>query len=41
VVTPSAEIEVQSSSVVSAVLCRDYDLDVTVFGFDAEEGLTV
>lgn len=33
-------VEIQPGSVVSKVIHRDEDLDVTVFGFDAGEGLT-
>ena len=33
-------ITIQPSAVVSKVIHRDEDLDVTVFGFDAGEGLT-
>jgi quercetin dioxygenase-like cupin family protein len=33
-------VEIQPGSVVSKVIHRDDDLDVTVFGFDAGEGLT-
>ena len=36
----AAAIRVQDGSVVSKVVHRDEDLDVTVFGFDAGEGLT-
>ena len=35
-----AEIAIQPGSVVSKVIHRDEHLDVTVFGFDAGEGLT-
>ena len=34
------EIVIQSGAVVSKVVHRDADLDVTVFGFDTGEGLT-
>lgn len=37
---PSAAIEIQGGAVVSKVLHRGGGLDVTVFGFDAGEGLT-
>jgi quercetin dioxygenase-like cupin family protein len=33
-------VEIPPDSVVSKVIHRDEDLDVTVFGFDAGEGLT-
>jgi quercetin dioxygenase-like cupin family protein len=33
-------VGIQEGSVVSKVVHRDEDLDVTVFGFDAGEGLT-
>jgi quercetin dioxygenase-like cupin family protein len=33
-------VAIQEGSVVSKVVHRDEDLDVTVFGFDAGEGLT-
>lgn len=33
-------IEIQAGAVVSKVIHRDDDIDVTVFGFDAGEGLT-
>ena len=36
----TAAVTVQEGAVVSKVLHRDEDLDVTVFGFDAGEGLT-
>jgi quercetin dioxygenase-like cupin family protein len=36
----SAAVEIQQGAVVSKVIHRDEDLDVTVFGFDAGEGLT-
>lgn len=35
-----AAVEIQEGAVVSKVIHRDQDLDVTVFGFDAGEGLT-
>lgn len=37
---PTAAIEIQPGAVVSKVLHRSDGLDVTVFGFDAGEGLT-
>lgn len=33
-------VEIQAGAVVSKVVHRDEDVDVTVFGFDAGEGLT-
>jgi quercetin dioxygenase-like cupin family protein len=36
----AAAVEVQEGAVVSKVIHRDEDLDVTVFGFGAGEGLT-
>lgn len=36
----TASVEVQAGAVVSKVVHRDDDVDVTVFGFDAGEGLT-
>ena len=33
-------VQIQPGAVVSKVVHRDEDLDVTVFGFDAGEGLT-
>jgi quercetin dioxygenase-like cupin family protein len=33
-------VEIQAGAVVSKVIHRDDDIDVTVFGFDAGEGLT-
>ena len=36
----SAAVAIQQGAVVSRVIHRDEDLDVTVFGFDAGEGLT-
>jgi quercetin dioxygenase-like cupin family protein len=36
----AASVAIQEGSVVSKVVHRDDDLDVTVFGFDAGEGLT-
>ena len=33
-------VQIQPGAVVSKVVHRDADLDVTVFGFDAGEGLT-
>lgn len=36
----SAAVRIQEGSVVSKVIHRDEDLDVTVFGFDAGQGLT-
>lgn len=36
----AAAVAIQDGSVVSKVIHRDEDLDVTVFGFDAGEGLT-
>lgn len=33
-------VEIQAGAVVSKVVHRDDDMDVTVFGFDAGEGLT-
>jgi len=40
VVTPATEVEIQPGAVVSKVVYRDEDLNVTVFGFDVGEGLT-
>lgn len=37
---PATAVEVRSGAVVSKVLHRGDGLDVTVFGFDAGEGLT-
>jgi quercetin dioxygenase-like cupin family protein len=37
---PAAAVAPQSGAVVSKVLHRDDDLDVTVFAFDSGEGLT-
>ena len=36
----AAAVSIQEGAVVSKVIHRDEDLDVTVFGFDAGEGLT-
>jgi hypothetical protein len=36
----AAEVRIQEGSVVSKVIHRGDDLDVTVFGIDAGEGLT-
>ena len=36
----SAAVAIQQGAVVSRVIHRDEDLDVTVFGFDVGEGLT-
>lgn len=36
----TASVEAQAGAVVSKVVHRDDDVDVTVFGFDAGEGLT-
>ena len=36
----AAAVTIQEGAVVSKVIHRDEDLDVTVFGFDAGEGLT-
>jgi quercetin dioxygenase-like cupin family protein len=36
----AAAVAIQDGAVVSKVVHRDEDLDVTVFGFDAGEGLT-
>jgi quercetin dioxygenase-like cupin family protein len=36
----AAAVTIQPGAVVSKVIHRDEDLDVTVFGFDAGEGLT-
>jgi len=36
----SAAVTIQPGAVVSKVICRDDELDVTVFGFDTGEGLT-
>ncbi len=35
-----SSVEIQAGAVVSKVIHRDDDIDVTVFGFDAGEGLT-
>jgi len=40
VVTPTTEVEIQPGAVVSKVVYRDDDLNLTVFAFDAGEGLT-
>jgi len=40
VIWPATEIEIQPGAVVSKVIYRDNDLNVTVFAFDAGEGLT-
>jgi len=40
VISASAEVEIQSGAVVSKVVFRSDNLNVTVFGFDAGEGLT-
>ena len=37
---PAAAVRIQEGAVVSKVIHRDEGLDVTVFGFDAGEGLT-
>lgn len=37
---PSSLVEIQPGAVVSKVIYRDAAIDVTVFGFDAGEGLT-
>lgn len=37
---PASAISIQPSAVVSRVIHRDEKLNVTVFGFDAAEGLT-
>lgn len=39
-VDAAAAVEIQPGAVVSKVIHRDEQLDVTVFGFDAGEGLT-
>ncbi|MFA5889767.1 MAG: cupin domain-containing protein [Actinomycetota bacterium] len=36
----TGQVEVQTGAVVSKVVHRDDNIDVTVFGFDAGEGLT-
>jgi quercetin dioxygenase-like cupin family protein len=36
----AAEVEIQPGAVVSKVVHRDENVNVTVFGFDAGEGLT-
>jgi len=36
----TTSVEIQADAVVSKVVHRDDDIDVTVFGFDAGEGLT-
>lgn len=38
--SPASDLTIQSGSVVSKVIHRDGHLDVTVFAFDAGEGLT-
>ncbi len=38
--SPLTQVQIQSGSVVSKVIHRDENLEVTVFGFDAGEGLT-
>lgn len=40
VVSVTSGVEIQPGAVVSKVIYRDDDLNVTVFGFDAGEGLT-
>jgi len=40
VISAAAEVEIQSGAVVSKVVFRSDNLDVTVFGFDTSEGLT-
>lgn len=37
---PAAAVHIQEGAVVSKVIHRDEGLDVTVFGFDAGQGLT-
>ncbi len=36
----TTSVEIQAGAVVSKVVHRDDDIDVTVFGFDSGEGLT-
>jgi quercetin dioxygenase-like cupin family protein len=36
----TSSVEIQAGAVVSKVIHQDDDIDVTVFGFDAGEGLT-
>jgi quercetin dioxygenase-like cupin family protein len=38
--SPASDLMIQPGAVVSKVIYRDGRLDVTVFGFDAGEGLT-
>jgi quercetin dioxygenase-like cupin family protein len=40
VISPAAEVDIQSGAVVSKVMFRADNLNVTVFGLDAGEGLT-
>ncbi len=40
IVSLAAQVEIQPGAVVSKVIYRDDNLNVTVFGFDAGEGLT-
>lgn len=40
VLSPAAEGEIQHGAVVSKLVYREGNLNVTVFGFDAGEGLT-
>ena len=40
VISPAADVEIQPGAVVSKVVFREDGLNVTVFGFDADEGLT-
>jgi quercetin dioxygenase-like cupin family protein len=40
VISMTAAVEIQTGAVVSKVVHRDDDINVTVFGFDAGEGLT-
>ncbi len=40
VISPAAEVDIQPGAVVSKVVFRADNLNVTVFGFDAGEGLT-
>ena len=40
VVSPATQVDIQPGAVVSKVVYRDDNLNVTVFGFDAGEGLS-
>ena len=40
IITPATQVEIQPGAVVSKVIYRDDNLNVTVFGFGVGEGLT-